>query len=238
MDAASYDQWYETPRGRWIGRREAELVVEHLQPRAGESLLDVGCGTGFFTRTFAASMDGPVLGVDTNSEWVEYARQRDVGRASYEVADARNLPYPSASYDLVVSMTALCFVEDEVQAVREILRVARRRVAIGLLNRHSLLWLEKGRNGGRGAYRGAHWHTVREAKDLFRDQAVQHLQVHTAIQIPSGGQLARIIERAWPASLSLGAFLLVVADVATPALTAPDDSMQRTAPRTAADAER
>jgi protein-L-isoaspartate O-methyltransferase len=48
MDAESYDEWYETPRGRWIGQREAAFVVENLQPRQGESLLDVGCGTGFF----------------------------------------------------------------------------------------------------------------------------------------------------------------------------------------------
>lgn len=238
MSAASYDQWYDTPRGLWIARREAGLVLEHLQPRSGESLLDVGCGTGFFTRTLAASMDGPVRGVDKNAEWVKYARHRDAGGASYEVADACALPYPSASFDLVVSITALCFIEDEVQAVREMLRVARRRVAIGLLNRHSLLWLEKGRSGGHGAYRGAHWHTVREAENLFHDQAVRDPQVHTAIQLPGGGRFARAIERVWPSSLGLGAFILAVGDVTPPTHAASDYSLQRTALRTAADARR
>lgn len=222
MDAASYDQWYETPRGRWIGQREAGLVLEHLQPRPGESLLDVGCGTGFFTRTLAASIDGPVHGVDIRAEWVEYARQHDAGGASYEVADACLLPYPNASFDLVVSITALCFIEDEAQAVSEILRVARRRVVIGLLNRHSLLWLEKGRSGGQGAYRGAHWHTVREAEDLLsHNQAVQRPRVYTAIQLPNGGRLAHFIERVWPSSLCLGAFILIAGDVAPPTYKAP-----------------
>jgi len=94
MDAESYDRWYETSRGRWIGQREAELVVETLQPRPGESLLDVGCGAGFFTRTLAGATDGQVVGVDINPDSVEYARGRDAGKASYEVADARALPYP------------------------------------------------------------------------------------------------------------------------------------------------
>ena len=228
-NAASYDQWYDTARGRWIGRREVELILEHLQPRPGESLLDVGCGTGFFTRTLAASMDGPVHGVDISSEWVVYARQRNVGRASYMVADARALPYSSASFDLVVSIAAVCFIEDEVKAVDEIVRVARRRIAIGFLNRHSLLWLEKGRGGGRGGYRGAHWHTVRETKDLFRDKAVTRLRVRTAIQIPSGGRLARVIERTWPLSFSFGGFILAVGDIAIPTLTPPDYSMHRRA---------
>lgn len=128
----------------------------------------------------------------------------------------RALPYPDASFDLVVSITVLCFIEDEIQVARELVRAARRRVAIGLLNRHSMLWLEKGRGGGRGAYRRAKWHTVREARNLFCSQTAQHVRVRTAIQLPGGGRWARAVEHAWPSTWCLGAFLLVVADVAGP----------------------
>lgn len=216
MDAASYDQWYDTPRGRWIGRREAALILSRLQPRSGESLLDVGCGTGYFTRALAASLQGAVAGVDLSPERVEYARGRDPGRASYAVADARALPYPDASFDLVMSIASLCFIDDEAAAIREAVRVSRRRVAFGLLNRHSLLWRAKGR-GADGGYQGAHWHTVHEARDLFRGQPVRGLQVCTAVQFPGGGWLARLVEGACPASLPFGAFILVVADIAAPA---------------------
>lgn len=214
MDAASYDQWYETPRGRWIGEREGELVLSHLRPRPGESLLDVGCGTGFFTRAMAAALDGRVMGVDINAEWVAYARRRDTGRAAYAVADARALPYADASVDLVMSIAAICFVDEEITAVREIVRVARRRFAIGLLNRHSLLWLRKGRGGGNGAYRGAHWHTPGEVRRLFRGLPVERLHVRTAIRLTGGGWFARFVESASPSALPGGAFILVVGDVA------------------------
>ncbi len=214
MDAYSYDSWYETPRGRWIGERETALILEHLKPGAGESLLDVGCGTGFFARKLAASMDGQVAGVDINPEWVEYARLRSGGRAAFDIADARSLPYPTASFDLVISITALCFIDEPITAVREILRVCRRRFAIGLLNRHSLLWLQKGRNGGSGGYRGAHWHTTKEVRLLFKDLPVKRLRWRTAIQVPTGGPIARLMERIWPSRLGTGAFLLVVGDVA------------------------
>lgn len=113
MDAETYDRWYETPRGRWIGQREVALVLGELQPRPGESLLDVGCGTGFFTRALASAIGGPVTGVDINPEWVAYARRRSLTDVSYEVADARALPYAAASFDLVVSIAALCFIEEE-----------------------------------------------------------------------------------------------------------------------------
>jgi len=103
VDAEAYDSWYESPRGRWIGQREAALVLERLQPRHGESLLDVGCGTGYFTRMLSAATGGDVVGVDLDREWVEYARRRN-GGARYAVADARALPFANASFDLVVSI--------------------------------------------------------------------------------------------------------------------------------------
>ena len=217
MDPQTYDQWYETPRGRWIGQREISLLLAGLQPRAGESLLDVGCGTGFFTRALASAIGGPVTGVDINREWVAYARGRSTDRISYQVADARALPYGAGTFDLVVSMTALCFVEEERTAMREMVRVARRRVAIGLLNRGSLLWRRKGRAGGRGGYRGARWHTTKEAADLLAGLPVRDVRVQTAIHLPGGGPLARLAEGLWPKWLHTGAFLLVVADTAAAA---------------------
>jgi len=210
LNAAAYDAWYETPRGSWIGQRETALILKYLQPRQGESLLDVGCGTGYFTRSFAAAINGPVMGVDIDPERVAYARGRDASGATYYIADARDLPYADRSFDLVTSITALCFIAEEQTAIREILRVARRRFAIGLLNRHSLLWQREGRKGG--GYQGAHWHTVREALRLFQGQPVKNLRVHTAIQVPTGGWFAQIIERFLPATTPTGAFILVVGD--------------------------
>ncbi len=59
-----YDAWYRTPRGRWIGAVEYRLLGRLLSPRTDETLLDVGCGTGHFTRGFAAVLDGRVVGLD------------------------------------------------------------------------------------------------------------------------------------------------------------------------------
>ncbi len=215
MDAESYDRWYETPRGRWTGEREVALLLAELQPRPGESILDVGSGTGYFTRALATATHGLVSGSDINPEWVAYARSLKSANVSYEVADARSLPHADGSFDLVVSITALCFVDEERAAVGEMLRVARRRVAIGLLNRRSLLWLWKGRSGGRGSYRGARWHTTSEAAALLAGLPVEHLRVRTAVHLPGGGWLARVMERLWPQWLRTGALILVVADVAS-----------------------
>jgi SAM-dependent methyltransferase len=214
LDPAEYDGWYETARGCWIGEREARLVHDGLAPRPGESLLDVGCGTGYFTRALARRIQGPVVGADVNEAWLQYARARDDGRASYAIADARALPFADVSFGMVMSVAALCFVHDEVAAVAEIVRVSRRRFTVGLLDRRSLLWLQEGRGGGRRGYREARWDSPRRARGLFDGLPVRDLRVRTAIQFPTGGRIARAVEQLSPSWPPTGAFILVSGNVA------------------------
>ena len=66
MQAKEYDAWYQMPRGRWIGEQEYQLLRMLLRPVAGQIMVDVGCGSGYFTRRFAA--DGvQVTGVDSDA---------------------------------------------------------------------------------------------------------------------------------------------------------------------------
>ncbi len=210
MKPQDYDHWYATPRGRWIGETEFALLRRMLAPAAGESLLDVGCGTGWFTRRFAETGSLTVTGLDPNAEWLDYVRQRTPG-VEWVVGDARKLPFADGSFDTVVSITALCFIEDWQRALSEMARVARRRIVLGLLNRHSLLWREKGRAGGQGAYRGAHWHTADEVRAALAELPVSNVQVRTAIFLPSGSGFARMLERVSPNRAPCGGFLAISA---------------------------
>lgn len=208
MNPADYDAWYDTPRGRWIGATEFDLARRLLAAKPGDSLLDVGCGTGWFSRRFA-QMKLQVTGLDPNAEWLAYARAHGEPAIRWLEGDARALPFPDASFDHVLSIAALCFVEDERQAVAEIVRVARRRFAIGWLNRASLLYREKGRDGGSGAYRGARWHTAAEVREFFAGLPVRDLKLRSAIFLPSGTTLARGVEQCIPSVLPWGGMLLV-----------------------------
>ncbi len=203
-EASTYEAWYHTPRGAWIGDTEYALARRKLAAIPGETLLDVGCGTGWFTRRFAA---GGLLatGLDPNPEWLAYARAHS-GLGTYRVdGDARRLPFADNSFDCVMSIAALCFIPEERQAVAEIVRVARRRFAIGWLNRASLLYRQKHEQG---AYRGARWHTVDEVRDFFSGLPVTNLSLSSAIFVPSGGSIAVIAERLLPSALPWGALLI------------------------------
>lgn len=206
-EAERYDAWYRGPRGRWIGDREYGLLRRYLRPLPEESVLDVGCGTGYFTRRFALDQRGAVVGVDPDPGSVRFARLHAAARERYEVSASEALPFATASFDLVVSITALCFSADEPRFVREMARVARRAVAIGLLNRTSLLWRREGRGGGNGGYRAAHWHTPREALGLLAAAGIRG-KVRTALLLPSGSAAARRVESLHPARCPWGGFLL------------------------------
>ena len=211
MNPAEYDAWYDTPRGRWIGETEYALAARGLAAEPGDSLLDVGCGTGWFTRRAAAD-ELVATGLDPNPAWLDYARAHSGPALSWVEGDARALPFADASFDHVLSIAALCFVEDERQAVAEIVRVAKRRFVVGWLNRNSLLYREKGRDGGSGAYRGARWHTVAELRELFSGLPVQGLKLRSAIFLPSGTRLGHCVEKCLPAVLPLGGMLLVAGE--------------------------
>jgi len=206
-----YDAWYQTPRGKWIGELEYQLLRRLVAPGAGESLVDVGCGTGYFTRRFA--LDGnPVTGIDPDPSMLQVARAHRVAGERYLPGDARALPFKDGEFDCCISVTALCFIPDETTALAEMFRVTRRRLAVGLLNRRSILYVQKGRRGGTGAYRGAHWHTGNEVRELFSRMECEAPQLEFAVFLPSGHLFARTAELVLPKSLPFGAFVAACAN--------------------------
>ncbi|TAK43340.1 MAG: class I SAM-dependent methyltransferase [Betaproteobacteria bacterium] len=210
MSPQEYDAWYASSRGAWIGETEYALLRRLLGAERRASVLDVGCGTGYFSRRFAR--DGhPVTGVDLDPAMVEFARTHAAAGETYWVADAHALPFGDRSFDYCVSVTALCFVRDERKALEEMVRVAHRGVALGLLNRHSLLYWQKGRHGGSGTYRGAHWHTAREAQSLLAGLPLDTPRIRSAVFLAAGGAGSRRLEAQVSNRVLWGGFLAVAA---------------------------
>lgn len=106
----------------------AKLAInEILDPRPGERILDVGCGTGGDVLALADQVvpGGCVVGVDLSEVLITKALSRAAGRAGVEfyVADATDLPMAPGTFDSVRAERVLQHVADPAQAVAEIVRV-------------------------------------------------------------------------------------------------------------------
>lgn len=109
--------------------RTAENSAAHLLPhlRAGQRLLDVGCGPGTITLDLAERVaPGDVLGIDVAAEVVARATATAEARGSavrFAVADGYALDQPDASWDVVHAHQVLQHLTDPVAALRELRRV-------------------------------------------------------------------------------------------------------------------
>ncbi len=139
--AAAYDQWYSTPAGRAHDREQKTLVRRFLPPvERGPRLLDVGCGTGHWSRFFAG-LGFLVTGIDISPAMIHMARSSTCNGCRFLIANAHTLPFVDNAFDVVTAMVVLEFVVDPERAVAEMSRCARSpgRLVIGALNVESPL---------------------------------------------------------------------------------------------------
>ena len=97
--------------------------------RPGDSVLDVGCSSGYLTRKLAAATGpaGHVTGVDPSEAALAYARRRVRGAATFTVGVAQGLPLPDSSFDVVTCTLAIHHVpaRKRAAAFAEMYRVTR-----------------------------------------------------------------------------------------------------------------
>lgn len=118
--AARYDA-----RWSFYLRETIERTLAHLNPRTGQRVLDVGCGTGQLLGEVAARWPGTVLvGVDPSPRMLALAKSR-VPAAHLVRGTAEALPAESASVDWLVTTSAFHYVRDPFVARREFRRVLR-----------------------------------------------------------------------------------------------------------------
>ena len=109
--------------------RQAESLVELLAPKPGESILDLGCGTGHLTAQIA-SVGVSVLGIDSSPEMIEEACRSYPG-LGFDIVDARRLAYAN-QFDAVFSNAMLHWINEPdlvVQGVSRALKPGGRFVA-------------------------------------------------------------------------------------------------------------
>jgi ubiquinone/menaquinone biosynthesis C-methylase UbiE len=132
--------------GRLSGMRQETLRVAGLQP--GESVLDVGCGTGVLTRLAARKVapSGHAVGIDASPQMIATAQRKagNVSRLEFHVAAIEQLPLETGTFDVVLSSLMLHHLPDDLKKsglseVRRVLKPGGRLVVVDLTRAHRFL---------------------------------------------------------------------------------------------------
>lgn len=129
--AETFDRWAEAGRA-------AEMEVEHgdvarqvlagMGIRAGDQILDLGCGNGWSTRLLAKAAAGAqATGIDISPAMIAEAERlhSNTIRARYAVGAFEKLDFPDARFQRVFSLEALYYSTDLEAALAEVLRVMK-----------------------------------------------------------------------------------------------------------------
>ena len=106
----------------------AQVVVERVIPLAPRRVLELAAGTGVVTQALVSGLspDTSIVATDLNDAMLDQARKRaGLDRVIWRQADALNLPFPDAAFDLIVCQFGVMFFPDKPASFRE----ARRTLA-------------------------------------------------------------------------------------------------------------
>jgi len=162
--AAGYAAWYET-EGRAADLAQRALLGWLLAGFSDvRSALEIGTGTGHFAG-WLTGLGWQVIGVDISLPMLTEAVKR--GGAQFVGADAMALPFATRAFDVALLITMLGFLSDPALARREMARIARRGIVLGVLNRwHPLAWQRK--RSGLPLWQAAHFYSPIQLTRLAR----------------------------------------------------------------------
>jgi SAM-dependent methyltransferase len=114
---------------------ELRIALDALAIEPGDSVLDVGCGPGNFTRAFARRAGGGlVVGLDASATMLaQAAREAPRSNLAYVRGDAGDLPFRDGTFAAVCCFAALYLIEEPMRALDEIARVTAPGGRVALL---------------------------------------------------------------------------------------------------------
>lgn len=128
-DAAEHSGYVYTSgaslSSRLATRRSLDVIVEAADLR-GRSVIDIGCGDGFYTvQIWERLRPGRMLAVDAAGTAVAAARRRCTTEpVEFAVADVHRLPFPDDSFDVALVQSILHHDDDPRDVIREAFRLA------------------------------------------------------------------------------------------------------------------
>ena len=109
--------------------KQRQKTLDALKLKAGELVLDIGCGVGFLTHEMALQVgeSGKVIGLDKNTEMISHAQKRceSLQQTEFYKGDASKLPVHDQTLDAVSCTQVLLYVKDVSKVLTEMRRILK-----------------------------------------------------------------------------------------------------------------
>lgn len=165
--ALLYDHYYQTKEGQRVDILEKQVIGDFLDKIPGGKVLEVGCGTGHWTKYLVDSQKfNEIIAIDISEAMLEIARKKITNKVRFDLADIEKLPFNNCDFDVIVAITVMEFVSDIALAFEEIYRVLKPGGYFvgGFLNQNSTLGKRKNESE---IFRTAHFFTETELKSYL-----------------------------------------------------------------------
>jgi ubiquinone/menaquinone biosynthesis C-methylase UbiE len=203
---STYETWYEGKYKR-ADLLEKSVLKDGIEWIGGvETILEVGCGSGHFSRFFEGELGIETFGADISPYMLKEAKKRSAGDRLVR-STSSHLPFQKQSVDAVGFVTCFEYMRGPLDVMVEAGRVARRGIFFGLMNSWSVptvrrkVQLAIGKNE---YYKNAHFYSLTQMGGLIRKAfgktGVQTMQRSTVFPRPLP------VAKSW---VPLGAFLCV-----------------------------
>jgi SAM-dependent methyltransferase len=129
-NAEQIESWNGITGTKWVANQDrldrmlapfSKALLDTAQVKAGERVLDIGCGCGATTLDFARAVGpaGKILGVDVSAPMVARARERasaEDSHVEFRLADASVFPFEPGAFDILVSRFGVMFFDEPTTA--------------------------------------------------------------------------------------------------------------------------
>lgn len=114
---------WDSPAGKMRANRRAQYFIDLANLESGDKVLEIGCGTGLFTRKFYAATKAEITAIDISDELLAEAR-KFLPEASFKKDDAMNMSFQSETFNVVFGSSILHHLEFDA-SLNEIYRVLK-----------------------------------------------------------------------------------------------------------------
>jgi ubiquinone/menaquinone biosynthesis C-methylase UbiE len=197
--AKSYDEWFN--RNRFVYESEI-LALKRFIPKNGKGL-EIGVGTGRFGIRL-----GIKIGVEPAKAMADIAWERGIKVIK---ARAEKLPFNDSSFDFVLMVVTICFVQDPIQALREARRVLKTGgyIVIGMIDRESFLGkLYETKKKENKFYNYANFYSVKKVLDWLKKLQFRNFKTcQTIFKVPKRITTVEPVKEGY----GIGGFVVILA---------------------------